>query len=220
MFNNLTLSSKRAIRGLDHFAEVEEYFNNVGFERWNKIYSESDEVNKVQLDIRTGHAVTVDKVLGWVDEAPFTATLAELGLATLFFMAGSEIEFSAIAGRPLVRAALGWVLSLGGGIAVGLLLAPTFPAAVIIAIALSSTALGTLIPVLRDAGFAWSDVVKINAFVADDSSEALGIYCGLLKEYLTTHAGREAVAHTYVTVSALALPGVLIEIEGVAIRET
>ena len=91
-------------------------------------------------------------LLGWVDEAPFTATLAELGLATLFFMAGSEIEFSAIAGRPLVRAALGWVLSLGGGIAVGLLLAPTFPAAVIIAIALSSTALGTLIPVLRDAG--------------------------------------------------------------------
>ena len=60
----------------------------------------------------------------------------------------------------------------------------------------------------------------LNAFVADDSSEALGIYCRLLKEYLTTHAGREAVAHTYVTVSALALPGVLIEIEGVAIRET
>ena len=27
MFNNLTLSSKRAIRGLDHFAEVEEYFD-------------------------------------------------------------------------------------------------------------------------------------------------------------------------------------------------
>ena len=74
--------------------------------------------------------------------------------------------------------------------------------------------------VLREAGFAWSDVVKINAFVADEDPEALGIYCGLLKEYLTTHAGREAVAHTYVTVSALALPGVLIEIEGVAIRET
>ena len=42
--------------------EVTEYFNNNGFERWNKIYSESDEVNNVQMDIRTGHAQTIDKV--------------------------------------------------------------------------------------------------------------------------------------------------------------
>ena len=46
--------------------EVEEYFNNEGFNRWNKIYSESDEVNSVQLDIRNGHAITVDKVLNWI----------------------------------------------------------------------------------------------------------------------------------------------------------
>ena len=55
------------VRLADDKAEVEEYFNNEGFSRWNKIYSESDEVNSVQLDIRTGHAETVDKVLGWVD---------------------------------------------------------------------------------------------------------------------------------------------------------
>lgn len=42
--------------------EVTEYFNNNGFERWNKIYSDSDEVNGVQMDIRTGHAQTIDKV--------------------------------------------------------------------------------------------------------------------------------------------------------------
>jgi len=46
--------------------EVEEYFNNEGFNRWNKIYSDSGEVNKVQLDIRTGHQQTIDKVLGWL----------------------------------------------------------------------------------------------------------------------------------------------------------
>jgi magnesium-protoporphyrin O-methyltransferase len=46
--------------------EVEEYFNNEGFSRWNKIYSDSDEVNKVQLDIRTGHQQTIDKVLNWL----------------------------------------------------------------------------------------------------------------------------------------------------------
>jgi 2-polyprenyl-3-methyl-5-hydroxy-6-metoxy-1,4-benzoquinol methylase len=41
-------------------------FNNEGFSRWNRIYSEDGEVNAVQLDIRTGHAQTVDKVLAWV----------------------------------------------------------------------------------------------------------------------------------------------------------
>ena len=52
-------------RASDDKAEVEEYFNNEGFNRWNKIYSDSDEVNKVQMDIRDGHGQTVDKVLGW-----------------------------------------------------------------------------------------------------------------------------------------------------------
>ena len=51
----------------DDKTEVEEYFNGEGFNRWNKIYSESDEVNKVQLDIRTGHQQTIDKVLGWLE---------------------------------------------------------------------------------------------------------------------------------------------------------
>ena len=73
--------------------------------------------------------------------------------------------------------------------------------------------------VLEEAGFTWDDVAKINAFVAVDDPEALGTYCRLLKEYLTKNSSREAVAHTYVEVSALALPGVLVEIEGVAVKE-
>ena len=74
--------------------------------------------------------------------------------------------------------------------------------------------------VLADAGFSWDDLVKINTFVAVEDPEALVVYCGILKEYLTTHSSSDAVAHTYVEVKALALPGVLIEIEGVAIRES
>lgn len=42
---------------------VREYFNNNGFERWKKIYGDTDEVNKVQLDIRIGHAKTVESVM-------------------------------------------------------------------------------------------------------------------------------------------------------------
>jgi len=30
----------------------QEYFNTEGFQRWNRIYSEDAEVNKVQADIR------------------------------------------------------------------------------------------------------------------------------------------------------------------------
>lgn len=53
---------------VDDKAEVTEYFNNVGFDRWNRIYSEDGQVNNVQLDIRGGHAQTVCKVLKWVDD--------------------------------------------------------------------------------------------------------------------------------------------------------
>jgi magnesium-protoporphyrin O-methyltransferase len=49
-------------------AEVREYFESTGFERWNRIYSDSDEVNNVQRNIRLGHQKTVDEVLSWVRE--------------------------------------------------------------------------------------------------------------------------------------------------------
>ena len=49
-------------------AEVTEYFNGTGFDRWNRIYSESDDVNKVQKNIRIGHQKTVDDVLIWLKE--------------------------------------------------------------------------------------------------------------------------------------------------------
>lgn len=52
---------------VDDKTEVREYFNTEGFNRWNKIYSESDEVNTVQLDIRNGHDQTIQKVLKWVE---------------------------------------------------------------------------------------------------------------------------------------------------------
>jgi magnesium-protoporphyrin O-methyltransferase len=49
-------------------AEVQAYFNSTGFERWNRIYSESEEVNRVQRNIRIGHQKTVDNVLDWLQE--------------------------------------------------------------------------------------------------------------------------------------------------------
>ncbi|MFF1879147.1 cation:proton antiporter [Leifsonia sp. NPDC058230] len=91
-------------------------------------------------------------VLGWIPKTDALDFLANFGLAFLFFMAGNEIDFAAIKGRPLRRASLGWVVSLVVGVGLGILLAPDVIAGVYVGIALTSTALGTLMPVLRDAG--------------------------------------------------------------------
>lgn len=70
--------------GGDELEAVKNYFNTAGFDRWRKIYGETEEVNKVQLDIRQGHAQTVDKVLRWVDEEGGVAgtTICDAGCGT------------------------------------------------------------------------------------------------------------------------------------------
>ncbi|MGM7699201.1 cation:proton antiporter [Microbacterium sp. A84] len=90
-------------------------------------------------------------VLGWAGPSLFMGTLAQLGLAMLFFVAGSEIDFASLKGRTGRNATFGWLLSIAMGLLLGWLLAPG-AAAVIIGVALCSTALGTVLPILRDAG--------------------------------------------------------------------
>ncbi len=51
-------------------SEVREYFNGTGFDRWNKIYSKSDEINTVQKNIRKGHQKTVDDVITYIKHYP------------------------------------------------------------------------------------------------------------------------------------------------------
>lgn len=67
--NPIPIASRQTILAstVDDKTEVREYFNNEGFSRWNKIYSESDEVNNVQLDIRNGHDQTIQKILKWIE---------------------------------------------------------------------------------------------------------------------------------------------------------
>ena len=95
-------------------------------------------------------------VLGWVPPDQTVTTLSDFGLAMLFFLAGSEIDLPGLRGRVLNRSVLGWVLALVAGLTVGVglmtLLGHSPVAGVFVGIALTSTALGTLMPVLRDAG--------------------------------------------------------------------
>lgn len=89
-------------------------------------------------------------------DGPFLMFLSNLGLAFLFFLAGLEIDMSVMRGRPLRLASLGWMISIGLGLtAAGAMSALGFfewQAMTIIAITLATTSLGTLMPILRDAG--------------------------------------------------------------------
>jgi magnesium-protoporphyrin O-methyltransferase len=65
---SMPTAAKTAAETAAEKAEVKGYFETTGFERWNRIYSTSDDVNKVQRNIRIGHQKTVDNVLAWLQE--------------------------------------------------------------------------------------------------------------------------------------------------------
>jgi magnesium-protoporphyrin O-methyltransferase len=52
----------------DEKQEVKGYFETTGFDRWNRIYSDSSDVNRVQRNIRIGHQKTVDAVLALLQD--------------------------------------------------------------------------------------------------------------------------------------------------------
>ena len=84
----------------------------------------------------------------------FIDFFSSLGLGMLFFFAGYEIDFERIRGAPLRLAAIGWVLSLVLAYSLGglLALAGVVLSLVFTGSAMATTAIGTLIPILSDAG--------------------------------------------------------------------
>lgn len=84
----------------------------------------------------------------------FTDFFADLGLGMLFFFAGYEIDMDRIRGQPLRLALFGWALSLAIAYTLGGLLAAAgvVLSLVYVGSALSTTAIGTLLPVLTDTG--------------------------------------------------------------------
>src|SRR5947209_7260674 len=93
-------------------------------------------------------------VLGWVHADIPVRVLAVIGLAFLLFLAGLEIDVRALHGPPLALALGGFALTVGLGLVVG----AAFGAAgwvgspVLLAITLSATSLGLVVPVLKDGG--------------------------------------------------------------------
>jgi Kef-type K+ transport system membrane component KefB len=89
--------------------------------------------------------VRVDGLIDW---------MATLGLGALFFMAGMDLDLQKVKGRPLSLAIQGWILSLALGLAAAEILhvLPFLDAPLMVALALTTTALGTFMPILRDTG--------------------------------------------------------------------
>lgn len=103
--------------------------------------------------------------LGWARPGEVVTAISDLGLSMLMFLAGYEIDFGRIRGRPLRLAVTGWLISLAAGllIATGIvfwldgsspddLVAHHSAAALVIGLAIATTALGTILPPVRDAG--------------------------------------------------------------------
>jgi Kef-type K+ transport system membrane component KefB len=105
------------------------------------------------LEIAAG-IVIGPAVLNWVSDDSVVNVFAKLGVALLLFLAGMELDFAKLRGRPLRLGLISFVVSLAVGLALALplgaldvILDPLF-----VAIVLSSTSLGIVVPVLKDAG--------------------------------------------------------------------
>ena len=99
-------------------------------------------------------------VLGWLQLDDTVEFMALLGVAFLLFLAGLELDLDALRGTPLrlgaASFAISLVLALLGSLALwqaGVVTAP-----LLLAVALCSTSVGIVIPVLRDTGNLRSEV--------------------------------------------------------------
>ncbi len=93
-------------------------------------------------------------LLGWVEFDAVIRVFSLFGLAFLLFLAGLEIDFDRLRGRSLRLAALGFAASFAIALAVGgaLAAAGQVENGLIVAIILSATSLGVVVPLLKDAG--------------------------------------------------------------------
>ncbi|MEP7090438.1 MAG: cation:proton antiporter [Nocardioidaceae bacterium] len=94
------------------------------------------------------------QVLGWAQLDEPVRVLSMIGLAFLLLLAGLEIEFNRLRGRVLWLTSFAFATSFTLAVALGLLLRAggLVRSPLLIAVILSATSLGVILPVLKDAG--------------------------------------------------------------------
>jgi Kef-type K+ transport system membrane component KefB len=107
----------------------------------------------IVLEILLGIAVG-PQGLGWASFDEPVEVLSTFGLAFLLLLAGLEIDFERLRGRLLRITALGYAVSFALALAVGLGLraGDIVKSPLLIAVILSATGLGIILPILKDAG--------------------------------------------------------------------
>jgi Kef-type K+ transport system membrane component KefB len=98
-------------------------------------------------------------VLGWVRVDLPISILSIIGLAFLLFLAGMEVELERLRGRLLLYVGLAFLASIALALLVGyaLFAAGQVVSPLFIAIILVATALGVVVPLLKDAGESATD---------------------------------------------------------------
>ena len=94
------------------------------------------------------------QVLGWVSIDTPIQVLSLLGLAFLLLLSGLEVDFERLRGPMLRLPALGYAISFGIAVLIGLALGAggLVKSPLFVGIALSATSAGIVIPILTDAG--------------------------------------------------------------------
>jgi Kef-type K+ transport system membrane component KefB len=94
------------------------------------------------------------QVLGWASNDEPVQVLSLIGLAFLLLLAGLEIDFDRLRGRLLRLTGLGYAVSFGLALVVGygLRAGDLVRSPLLVAIILSATGLGVILPILKDAG--------------------------------------------------------------------
>jgi len=107
----------------------------------------------IVLEILLGIAVG-PQGLGWAKVDEPVQVMSMFGLAFLLLLAGLEIDFDRLRGRLLRTTASGYIVSFGLALVVGFALkaGDLVKSPLLVAVILSATGLGIILPILKDAG--------------------------------------------------------------------
>jgi Kef-type K+ transport system membrane component KefB len=169
-------------------------------------------VPAVVLEILVGIVLGPD-VLGVVTADVPVQVLAVIGLAFLLFTVGLELDVRALRGTALRLSVVGYAVSLALGTGVGLLTAAAgwVSSPLLVALALSATSLGLVIPVLRDSGHVESTTARLTVAAATFADVAAILLLTLLFSTEATRLGsRIVLLLTFIGVVAVVGAGVLV----------
>ena len=141
--------------------------------------------------------------LGLAETSGGIGMLSEIGLGLLFLLAGVELKPSSLSGRRGAGAGGAWLASVILATAIGWLITGRPDTAVAIGLLLTSTAIGTLLPILKGAGHDATPVGR--AVLSHGAVGELGPVLAMALLLGTRDIGSSAVAVALFGIAALFL---------------